>query len=384
MSMTRKQSGSALQTCIMVVGMHRSGTSALARCFNLLGAQVAVNLVPVEAANETGHWEPARLVELHDEMLLAVGSRWADWRSLDLGGLSGEALAELERDIKQRLVEEYGSAPLFVLKDPRASRFAALYEGLFKELGIDLRYAVAYRNPIEVAQSLLARDGIPPAVSYLVWLRHQLDAELASRNVPRAIVSYEALVANPIEELSKIARELEVEWPENLSNVGQTVTEYLSVKYRHHHSDAVSLANNESIPVWVRDTFLCLERLRLNRNDQGAMDELDRVRSAFDAVAAVFGDAYIEAAEAAETKQHSRALAAKLEKIAYEAQSAADLEEVVNKFTVELEEARATLSACVTKFDADLAAYTQSTSWRVTKPLRHARGLVATVAKRLS
>src|SRR6266851_10203332 len=68
---------------ILVLGMHRSGTSALTRALSLLGAALPKRVARATASNEAGHWEPERLVHLHDEMLGEAGQRWDDWRAFD-------------------------------------------------------------------------------------------------------------------------------------------------------------------------------------------------------------------------------------------------------------------------------------------------------------
>ena len=60
---------------ILVLGMHRSGTSALARILNLLGCELGPNLLPAAADNEAGFWEHRDVVLLDDEVLARVGSR---------------------------------------------------------------------------------------------------------------------------------------------------------------------------------------------------------------------------------------------------------------------------------------------------------------------
>ena len=81
------------RSCILVLGVHRSGTSAVTRVINLLGAALPKNLMPPSPNNnEAGFWEPKNLWLLHDRMLREAGSRWDDWRKLDLGILPPERL----------------------------------------------------------------------------------------------------------------------------------------------------------------------------------------------------------------------------------------------------------------------------------------------------
>src|ERR1039458_5527522 len=74
MTSCHKPANSISQTALIVVGVGRSGTSALTRVLSLLGAALPQNIMPPGPINETGFWEPAWGAALHDEMLSGVGS----------------------------------------------------------------------------------------------------------------------------------------------------------------------------------------------------------------------------------------------------------------------------------------------------------------------
>src|SRR5262245_1129987 len=101
---TTHQAASAVDServCILVVGMHRSGTSAITRMLNLLGATLPKNILGGGPGNETGHWEPRRLIHLHDQLLSEAGSHWNDWRKIDLSVLPSERLAYYKLEISR-------------------------------------------------------------------------------------------------------------------------------------------------------------------------------------------------------------------------------------------------------------------------------------------
>src|ERR1700681_1495219 len=114
------------RTCILVLGMHRSGTSAFARVASLLGAALPRDLNRGTTDNAVDYWEPLPLVECHDEMLWAAEGRWNDWRAFKPHALPGSLLDRFKCEISGILEQQFGSAPLFVLKDPRISRFVPL------------------------------------------------------------------------------------------------------------------------------------------------------------------------------------------------------------------------------------------------------------------
>src|SRR5687768_17060793 len=62
----------------VVVGMHRSGTSAMTRTLTLLGASLPQGIMSAHEDNPTGFWEPQSVADLNDEILQALDSEWDD------------------------------------------------------------------------------------------------------------------------------------------------------------------------------------------------------------------------------------------------------------------------------------------------------------------
>src|SRR5690348_14529849 len=85
---------------LVILGMHRSGTSLLAGALGLLGASLPKHVMPSNCSNPKGYFEPQKIVELHDEMLLALNSSWSDFRHLDFSRLDPTAAA----GFKERLM----------------------------------------------------------------------------------------------------------------------------------------------------------------------------------------------------------------------------------------------------------------------------------------
>ncbi|MDP3895530.1 MAG: sulfotransferase [Mesorhizobium sp.] len=280
--------------CILVLGMHRSGTSALTRAISLLGAELPKLLLAPNAGNPAGYWEPARLVELHDQMLAEANSRWDDWRPFAMSDLPRKRAEFYRAEIVRILFEEFDRAPLFVLKEPRISRFVPLYAEIFQSMGVQLRFVHTSRNPLAVAASLSAREGSTRGFNALLWLRHELDAELATRHKPRVFVSYEALVDQPLQELEKIGRVLGITWPRPIGDAAKDVLGHLSAKHRNHVANPEILSADRGIPEWVKEAYLALKALESDVDDPGARTTLDRVRSDFGAVPSAISDFLFE------------------------------------------------------------------------------------------
>jgi O-antigen biosynthesis protein len=273
------------RTCIVVLGMHRSGTSALTRVLSILGAALPRHLMSPGADNETGHWESQILVDFHDEVLSELDSAWHDWTPLDVLRLTVQRREQIKTRIAEIINDEYGSAALMVVKDPRICRFAPLFLEALTDVGIMPECILIFRNPLEVAQSLASRDGMPPAEASLLWLRHVLDAEVATRGNRRAILFYGDLLKDWRGELRRVRVGAEpghgYVWPNSPEDTAERIDGFLNSALRHH---ALSDADITSDPVtsgWIADSHEALRQLRRKPAPSEALATFDRVRCEF-------------------------------------------------------------------------------------------------------
>lgn len=287
----RQSSGQVPRTCLVVLGMHRSGTSALARVLNLLGAALPRHVMGPGPGNEAGHWEPELLGAAHNRMLAEVDSNWDDWRAFPRSGKILHRLAGYRAELSDLFEEEYGDEELTVLKDPRVCRFVHLYTELLEAKGVQGRYVLALRNPLAVIASLRARDGMTTGTASLLWLRHILDAEIGSRSWPRVLVSYEALLTDWRDCAVKIARQLELVWPVQPAAINVEVDKFLSRDLRHHDATAKELESQDDIADWVKISYVAMLALEKDPHDAKAMAMLDRVRSEVDLAVPAFAEA---------------------------------------------------------------------------------------------
>lgn len=258
--------------CI-VLGMHRSGTSALTRALSLLGAALPSRPMPPSADNEAGFWEPASIVAVHDEILASVGARWdevapfpSEWFASAVARSYAERLAAL-------VVEEFGDAPLAVLKDPRLCRLMPLWRQVLELAGVRPLIVMAIRHPLEVAASLAARNGLSREHCLLLWLDHVLAAERDTRGLPRFVVHYDTLLDAPETTLRRVAQALDLPLPGTLDDTTPGVP---SRRYRHHCAD-FDTSSAASTGGWVRAVYERLtESADLRPADQALFDAIRR------------------------------------------------------------------------------------------------------------
>ena len=143
---------------IIVLGMHRSGTSAFTRVLNLLGLDLPTPMPASPEQNRQGFWESAELVELHDHALASCNSWWGDWRSIPRSGLAPITVGEPAIDLSTYLKRDFATSNMFVIKDPRICRIVPLWLQTFAQLNIEPLVVITVRHPAEVAASLAMRD----------------------------------------------------------------------------------------------------------------------------------------------------------------------------------------------------------------------------------
>jgi GT2 family glycosyltransferase/glycosyltransferase involved in cell wall biosynthesis len=284
----REQTGaSSGRTCVLVLGMHRSGTSALARVLSIAGAKLPATLLGANESNETGHWESQALMSCHDRLLGRLGSDWQDWRPLEIGRLPVSECKEIKTEIADLVRLEFGDAGLFVVKDPRICRFADLYLQTLGDAGIGVRIVHAVRNPLEVAQSLHLRNGTPQADAMLQWLRHVLDSEAATRAHDRVFVTFGALVSDWRAAFDQITSGLDLAWPYSADEISEQVEAFLDASRCHHRYTSEDLLLDPGIVRWVAQAYSALLVLTRSPRSKTAMASLDAVRAQFDHAAPV-------------------------------------------------------------------------------------------------
>lgn len=363
---------SSMRTGILVLGMHRSGTSVVTRILNLLGAALPRTLHPAGPGNETGHWEPDRLIGLHDRMLREAGGRWDDWRAFDPTVLGPVRLDYFRGEIARLLEEEYGQAPLFVLKDPRICRFVPLYEEIFAAACITPRFIQIVRNPLAVAASLGARDGMGEGFVELMWLRHVLEAEAATRGKTRAFVSYDTLLENWRAEVKHWARALDIAWPRSPKAAAGEIQAFVSRDHRHHAHTMSDLDAAAGTPAWIREAYAALLSLVAKPSDEEALAKLSRIHTEFDAFAPVLGDATFEelARREARLMKVHREAEDRAAKVRSEIERMRTAGGERDEETAALEERVAQLSQEIAMANTQLERLYSSRSWRATAPLR--------------
>jgi hypothetical protein len=198
---------------LLILGMHRSGTSAVAGVAHALGATAPAHLLPPAADNPSGYWESMPLIGVNDWILTQLGAAWYDCLSFDAGTLPSRTRAEALALIMLGVQAEFPSDTLPLIKDPRLCLLLDLWLPALQALNREPLVLLTFRAPHQVAASLASRDGLASAVSLALWLRHLLAAERGTRGCRRHLLCYDTLLADGPAAMSAAARDLALVWP---------------------------------------------------------------------------------------------------------------------------------------------------------------------------
>lgn len=291
---------------VLVLGMHRSGTSAVTRVFNLLGADLPKGLMRPGPDNEAGFWESDDLRIINDEILASGGSSWQDWRPFDRSWYETAQADTFKRRLIELLHRDFRTSSLFVLKDPRICRILPIWLDALAEFGARPAVVIPIRNPIEVAESLEQRDGIAPTTSYLLWLRHVLDAERGTRDLPRTITTYDGLLRDWYSLAGTVAMRSELSWSTSADAVRDEINEFLATRLRHHAATRQQLVTQTDLVDWVKSTYAIMSRMVQAGDDETFLARLDRIGESFETACLTFGAVLDVADETATRQQQAR------------------------------------------------------------------------------
>jgi glycosyltransferase involved in cell wall biosynthesis len=262
---------SNLRQIALVLGMHRSGTSALASLISRLGFDLGKNLMPGNEFNAGGYYENEKLVQFHGEILDRLGSSWHDLRFLPVSAFLGGWIDDAAQGLSGILQEEFGDASRIVVKDPRASRLLPVWHRLAQERDLDLRFLLIGRHPLQVSYSLAHRDAFSRQKSLLLWLQYNLAAERGSRSGRRLILRYQELMAQPEEMARQLAAFLGVESAEELAEAAAAVDS----SFAHHLAETKSFCEQPEIQRWTAKVWQTL--FLHQRLTEAAQKRLDHV-----------------------------------------------------------------------------------------------------------
>jgi hypothetical protein len=263
---------------IVVLGMHRSGTSAITRALQTMSVELGESLMPPNPdVNARGFWEDLDINALNNQMLQTVGSDWHRLAALTKTQLESLRAAGFVMHAVELLRAKTASAPVFGFKDPRTCKLLPIWQEALALCDLAAGYVIAVRHPMSVADSLAARDGFHRTKSYLLWLEHTLLSLRSTQGCARVLIDYDALIADPDREVSRMSKTFAL--GVDSAELESFKKNFLSENLRHASHPVEEIEWDGLCPPKVREVFLAIADLVKRRTSldapafQGRLEE---------------------------------------------------------------------------------------------------------------
>lgn len=202
------------KNCIVVLGMHRSGTSAITKYLTEIGFELPSPPLPAHPVdNPDGYLEPKDLVSSNNRFFDRIGIGWKGIQPIETAEFD-RPTANIARDEIQTILGKglvHGNN--FVLKDPRLCRMAPLYIPILRKTFDRVSVVHIIRSPQSVFNSLAYRAKVSDIKkgaitnkdhAYFLWLRYNLDAEAWASSLPTYRINYETWINSPKKSSQKL------------------------------------------------------------------------------------------------------------------------------------------------------------------------------------
>lgn len=194
------------QKAILVIGMHRSGTSALSGLLDEMGVFMGKSLFSAQkGVNEKGFFENSALVSLNEKLLDATRWSWDDPLAECIDAHGMRSLVNFEYEANDVLHRDYENRECWGMKDPRTTLLLPFWKKIVAaKPNLETSYILMVRSPFEVFGSLNKRDGFSLEKSLMLWMNYTLSGYFNTLDQKCQIVAYDRL----LEEPSKVAVEI--------------------------------------------------------------------------------------------------------------------------------------------------------------------------------
>jgi len=254
---------------ICIIGMHRSGTSMIARALNLCGLNLGKDdqLLGPSDSNPLGHFEHAGFLRINELLLAHFGASWHDPPELQQGWETDASLSELSAEARQ-LAGTFSEFPVWGWKEPRTTLFLPFWKSVIP----GLRFVICLRSPLDVARSLQTRNAIPIGAGASLWHHYSQAAVRDTVGSPRVFTFYEDYFRDPVLEIDRVSQFCGLSPGGNMAELHDCVAHEL----RHHASDTTDLLNATVIAAQLKLFYFCLHAVSaqgcLERSSPSASD----------------------------------------------------------------------------------------------------------------
>jgi len=280
------------KVCILVLGMHRSGTSSLAGSLDKLGISFGQNISAPSFDNPKGYFENNTIQDLNDRVLKEFKIEWdypgflpTNWHNLP-------KIKAYDAEASEIIKDEFGKTALIAIKDPRICYLLPFWKRVLKKTGYTTKCVFSYRNPDEIALSLAKRNNFSINKGQVLSATHLLSAEQHSRDLLRTVVKFGNLIQNPTKEIKKTNKILKLGFTDKeITEAG--ISKAIDKKLKHHNRS--KKYSNKHYPSYMQDHEKLWSKVLKSTSSFKDLKAFDKVREEHQYYTDIFYDGIIGA-----------------------------------------------------------------------------------------
>ncbi|EKD71927.1 MAG: glycosyl transferase, family 2 [uncultured bacterium] len=217
----------------VVLGMSRSGTSAIARSLAAMGVDLGNRLLEGDSRNPKGFYEDSDILyKINRGVSAAIDYHWIDFGDNEKQIENNPALRDYKNYAVGLLCERFINSLNWGFKDPRTVTILPFWQSVFKALNVNEHYILAVRNPLASAVSNQKFAKTDMEAGLLLWIKILKQMIDGTENKKRVLISYEMMLQNPHHQLERVQHAF------NLTATHEQITnytnEFLDKKLQHH------------------------------------------------------------------------------------------------------------------------------------------------------
>lgn len=263
---------------LIVLGMHRSGTSTTSGILYHLGFDLGKSIMPANFANPKGNFENESIVNFNNRLFTKIGASWHNTLFIKEEDWDMQKLANEKRELLRIISEEFSASNVLLFKDPRMCALLPFYLAIFKEVEIAPFFVINFRDPILASKSLSKRDHFPMSKSIGLCIDSMLKSELYTRGFPRIFLGYSNLLIDPISSVKSILKafNLEVEISQGLA---KKISIFVDPSMNHNTDRGET--NENSLTELAFNLYQVFEKLHLKDSIADTVNVFDNIRKRF-------------------------------------------------------------------------------------------------------
>lgn len=251
---------------ICLVGMHRSGTSMIARLLNLSGLDLGPpeRLLKADKANPLGHFEHRGFLDIDRKLLKHFDATWHNPPDLPPSWETDPGLLPLLRHARA-LAASFPQEKPWGWKEPRASLFLPFW----RQAVPNMRFLICLRNPLEVAESLQKRNRIAIEHGAWLWYLYTLSSLRDTQRCPRQLSFFDDYFARRDEEISRVLEFCGL----GTFNDAAVLESAIEGELRHHQGGDRRLRDEPAVPAQCKDLYFGLRSILAVHEQRGEISD---------------------------------------------------------------------------------------------------------------